>query len=191
MEGSYPGFKLIGGIAFLAGGAALTSYLYSLNYITPEYIQYFYAAFVVVGGYIIVSAFSTIAYNRISKAASKQTATTVRTFIKVIGYVILLSSLTSVLSLNPSFALIVGSFTGIVAGLASQTVFGNALAGVLLMVIRPFKVDDEVTVAGNTGKVKSIEIMHTIIETQTNEILIPSLTVLNSVIIRRRATVAQ
>ncbi len=185
MAKTYPGLQLMGGIFFVAGGATLTTYLYSLNYIRPDYIQYLYAAIIIAGGYVVISALSTIAYNRISRAASKQAAATVRTVTKVVGYAILLSSLTSILSLNPSFALTVGSFAGIVAGLASQTVLGNAFAGILLIIIRPFRVDDEVTVAGNTGRVKSIEIMHTILETQVSEVLIPSLMVLNSVIIRK------
>jgi len=46
---------------------------------------------------------------------------------------------------------ILGSFLGMVMGFASQQVLGRAIAGLFLLIARPFKVGDDVVIAGEDG----------------------------------------
>jgi small conductance mechanosensitive channel len=70
------------------------------------------------------------------------------------------------------------AFVGVIAasafaiGLAFQGSLSNFAAGVMLLVFRPFKVGDVVSVAGHTGKVDEIELFTTTMDTPDNRRLI-------------------
>lgn len=60
-------------------------------------------------------------------------------------------------------------------GLAFQGSLGNLASGVMLMVFRPFRVGDVITVNGITAKVEEIELFSTILDTFDNRrIIIPN-----------------
>ncbi|NHV06862.1 MAG: mechanosensitive ion channel [Thaumarchaeota archaeon] len=107
-----------------------------------------------------------------------------KTLVRIVGYAILLSVLASVFKVGLEAALTIGSFSGIVMGFASQTILSNAMAGLLIALTRPFKVGDEITVLGQSGIVKDIKLMHTVLETQNGEkeVLIPNNTLINAII---------
>lgn len=50
------------------------------------------------------------------------------------------------------------------------------MAGVFLLIARPFIYGDLITVSGQTGLVREIKLMHLVLESEdgTNDILIPS-----------------
>jgi len=66
----------------------------------------------------------------------------------------------------------------------TQSVLNHAVAGIFIAISRPFKHGDEVTIAGKTGTVKEITVMHTtIISTDgEQEILILSGTIIGEII---------
>ena len=55
-----------------------------------------------------------------------------------------------------SFAAVIGA-AGLAVGLAFQGTLGNFAAGVMLLIFRPYKVGDVISVAGQTGKVDEID----------------------------------
>jgi small conductance mechanosensitive channel len=57
---------------------------------------------------------------------------------------------------------------GVAIGMAWSGLLSNVAAGVFLVVLRPFKVGDEVTAAGVTGVVKEIGLFGTVIHTGDN-----------------------
>lgn len=70
-----------------------------------------------------------------------------------------------------SFAAVFAAL-GLAIGLALQGSLGNAAAGVLLLVFRPFKVGDYVNAGGVAGTVFEIELFTTILNTPDNRRLI-------------------
>jgi small conductance mechanosensitive channel len=70
-----------------------------------------------------------------------------------------------------SFAVVLGA-AGFAVGMALQGTLGNFAAGVMLLVFRPFKIGDAVTVAGVSGKVDAIDLFSTTIDTADNRRLI-------------------
>lgn len=73
------------------------------------------------------------------------------------------------------------SFVGIIAamgfaiGLALQGNLSNFAAGVIILIMRPFKVGDEVKIDGHWTYVKEIQIFHTILENfDHTEVIIPN-----------------
>lgn len=64
---------------------------------------------------------------------------------------------------------------GLAVGLALQGAMSNVAAGVMLLIFRPYKVDDFVEAAGKFGKVAEIDLFTTILTTFDNQqIIIPN-----------------
>ena len=87
---------------------------------------------------------------------------------KLINYVIViigfLASL-SLLKINLSGLLVAGGIVGLVIGFASQSIVGNLISGLFLMVERPIKIGDQVNINDTMGVVEDIRIISTTIRT--------------------------
>ncbi len=96
-------------------------------------------------------------------------------FSNVARYLILLAALLGCLGVfgidTTSFAAVIGA-AGLAIGLAFQGTLANFAAGIMLLVFRPFKVDDLVEVGGTTGVVQEIELFTTELQTPHNEKII-------------------
>ncbi len=68
-------------------------------------------------------------------------------------------------------AALVGA-AGLTIGLALQGSLSNLAAGVMILVLRPFKIGDLIQVAGHTGKVDDIDLFNTKVDTGDNRRLI-------------------
>lgn len=66
-----------------------------------------------------------------------------------------------------SFIAVLGA-AGLAVGLALQGSLSNFAAGVLILVLRPFKTGDVITIAGITGKVREIQIFTTVLNSGDN-----------------------
>ena len=112
--------------------------------------------------------------------------TLTRFFAKAVRWLILLLAVLMCLSIfgveTTSFAAVIGA-AGLAIGLAFQGTLGNFASGVMLLIFRPFKVGDVVSVAGQTGKIYAIELFTTTLDTPDNRrIIIPNGQVFGSVI---------
>lgn len=67
-----------------------------------------------------------------------------------------------------SFLTVVGA-AGLAIGLALKDSLSNFASGVMLILFRPFRVGDAVTVAGETGSVEEITVFSTILTTPDNQ----------------------
>jgi len=76
--------------------------------------------------------------------------------------------------------LIIGiGIVGFIAGLAIQGALSNAVAGIMILVQRPFQVGDIVEAGGETGEVKEITTTSTVIDTPQNvKVIIPNAKIL-------------
>ncbi len=82
----------------------------------------------------------------------------------------------------PGLTAVLGA-TGLAIGLAMQGTISNIAAGAMLLIFRPYKVGDEIAVAGQTGKVDEIELFTTTLDTSDNRrIIVPNGSIFNSVI---------
>ncbi|MEM2935937.1 MAG: mechanosensitive ion channel [Candidatus Bathyarchaeia archaeon] len=148
------------------------------------YLPYIQAILVFGLGYLIVNVISGMVYTYMRRVTDHPTAATIRTMTRISGFAVLLSMLASVFNVNPAAALTIGSFGGLVVGFATQTILSHVVAGVFLLISRPYTFGDTITVAGQTGVVKEIKLMHLVLEATdgTREILIPSGTVVAQII---------
>ena len=86
----------------------------------------------------------------------------------VIG--VMLSLATLGVPLGPLMAVVGGG--GFILGFALQETLGNFASGMLIMVYRPFDVDDYVSVAGAEGTVKEMSLVSTTLLTIDNKVLV-------------------
>ncbi|WP_457755702.1 mechanosensitive ion channel family protein [Thermodesulfatator indicus] len=81
-----------------------------------------------------------------------------------------------------SFLTVLGAL-GLAVGLALKDSLSNIAAGVMLLIFRPFRVGDAVTVAGVTGGVQLIGLFNTILHTPDNQkIIVPNAKILGDII---------
>ncbi|MCB0419383.1 MAG: mechanosensitive ion channel family protein [Bdellovibrionales bacterium] len=97
---------------------------------------------------------------------------------KIVRWLILVAGTISCLGIfgiqTASFAAILGAI-GFAIGMALKGTLGNFASGVMLLIFRPFKVDDVVSMAGVTGKVVEIDIYATVLTTPDNRrIIVPN-----------------
>ena len=156
----------------------------SIIMLVQPYLMYIQAVLVFVLGYLVVNAISGVAYAYMRRVTDHPTAATIRTITRISGLAVLLSMSASLFNVNPAAALTVGSFGGLVVGFATQTILSHVVAGVFLLISRPYTFGDTITVAGQTGVVKEIKLMHLVLEATdgSREILIPSGTVIAQII---------
>ncbi len=121
---------------------------------------------------IIIAAFffskvATIYFRRSLK--EKMSKDHLEIILKVISYTIItvavLFFVLPALDVEASSILVAGSVIGLVIGFASQSIVGNLISGIFLMIERPIKVGNLVNIDGNSGSVEDISLISTIIRT--------------------------
>ncbi|MGC9436034.1 MAG: mechanosensitive ion channel family protein [Methanomicrobiales archaeon] len=117
-------------------------------------------------------------------------------FIKVVYFVIVIIGLMAALPYLPvadlTGLLVAGGVIGIVIGFASQSVFSNLISGLFLIIERPIKIGDNVSVADVMGTVEDIHVISTIIKTYDGIFMrIPNEKVFTTVITNYVAHVAR
>lgn len=92
----------------------------------------------------------------------------------VLFFFVIIAALAKLGIQTASFIVVAGA-AGFAVGLALQGSLANFASGVLMLILRPFKVGDFVEIAGAKGKVKQIQIFNTIINTLDNiKVIVPN-----------------
>jgi small conductance mechanosensitive channel len=99
-------------------------------------------------------------------------------------YILLIISVMNIIGFELTiFTTIIGAFS-VAAGLALSGTFQNFAGGVLILLLKPFEVDDNIVAQGQDGKVTSIQIFYTELITADNKtIIIPNGKLFNEVIV--------
>ncbi|HEX3383863.1 MAG TPA: mechanosensitive ion channel family protein [Mucilaginibacter sp.] len=103
----------------------------------------------------------------------------------IIGlYVLLILTVFRIIGFELSFlSAIVASF-GVAAGLALSGTFQNFAGGVLILMLKPFNVGDDIVAQGQEGTVTSIQLFYTVVITYDNrQVIIPNGKLFNEVIV--------
>ena len=99
-------------------------------------------------------------------------------------YVLLIISVMNILGFELTiFTTIIGAFS-VAAGLALSGTFQNFAGGVLILLLKPFEIDDSIIAQGQDGRVTSIQIFYTVLITADNKtVIIPNGKLFNEVIV--------
>lgn len=88
--------------------------------------------------------------------------------VKVVSYTIIIVAVLAILptiGVKLSGLLVVGGIAGLAIGFASQSIIGNLISGIFLMIERPIKIGNSVNIEGTGGIVEDIRIISTTIRT--------------------------
>lgn len=136
---------------------------------------------------LVANEIARLARHRGSPAA----ASALRLSIQIIGYLIVLITVLGLLAVRIESVLLSGAIGSVVLGLAAQQALGNAFAGVVLLVSRPFIVGDYITLRAGAlggqydGEVTAITLMFTMMNTQDGPMSLPNAAVLAAATGRR------
>jgi len=99
-------------------------------------------------------------------------------------YVLLIISVFNIIGFELTiFTTIIGAFS-VAAGLALSGTFQNFAGGVLILLLKPFDLNDNIIAQGQDGRVTAIQIFYTVLITADNKtIIIPNGKLFNEVII--------
>ena len=138
-------------------------------------------------GFLIVDSIGDAVYD-IFDERSEETASSLKTITRIVGFGLLVAILVSMLNVDPTAAVALASFLGIAIGFAGQHVLGELLAGIMIVINRPIKPGETVTIKGRTGVVKEVSLTRVRIELPggKSEVLIPSSVIISSNILRER-----
>lgn len=101
--------------------------------------------------------------------------TFVLSLVKIVLYFILIVTIVGILGIETSSFLALFASAGVAIGMALSGTLQNFAGGVLILLLKPYKVGDYIEAQGYAGTVKEIQIFHTVINTVDNKtIIIPN-----------------
>ena len=84
-------------------------------------------------------------------------------------------------------ALVAGlGLTGLAVGFALKDIISNALSGILILVYKPFRHGDQITVSEQTGKVTEINLRYTVLDAEDKTVFVPNSNLFTNVVIVNR-----
>jgi len=118
------------------------------------------------------------------KEKFKQVRSFLQGLIAITLQVLLVSLLMEILGIQLTiFAAVIASF-GVAAGLALSGTLQNFASGVLILILRPYKVGDNIVTQGQEGTVSSIQLFYTVVTSFDNKtIIVPNSKLSNEIII--------
>ncbi|MEL9908651.1 MAG: mechanosensitive ion channel [Desulfurococcus sp.] len=157
--------------------------------VLKDYATYVYIIVLLALGWMIVGSVAQLFYTMLKPRYGASSAAAVRSMVKILGLGGLLAGIAGGVA-GGAAGVALGGFIGLVIGFATQQVLGQAVAGMFILLARPFKIGDIVDIAGENGvEVKDISTMFTIVQRSDGvEVLIPSSMIIGQKIaIRKRA----
>jgi small conductance mechanosensitive channel len=131
------------------------------------------ALMIVAIGMRVVGWVASLAERSLARANVEATAAQ---FLRKVAYVVLMVVLLlaalQVIGIPMTSMIAVLGAAGLAIGLALKDSLSNIASGVMLVSLKPFKVGDIVTIAGETGKVESVSIFQTRIRGADNQTIV-------------------
>ena len=106
-----------------------------------------------------------------------------RSLVKALLMVVLVLAIVQTLGVNTSSFLALFASAGLAIGMALSGTLQNFAGGVILLLLRPYKVGDYIEAQGQSGTVESIDLFSTCLKTPDNQtIYVPNNTIATSII---------
>lgn len=133
-------------VVFIIGGSAVYLLVVQAHIIPVSYALVFRVVLAAGFGILAVVLAGRVVLGAAGRFASPRHVRILFTVYRLIAYVLLALLLLYVAGINGVALLAGGTFAGLVLGLASQTALANLIAGILLLLTRPFAPGDRITI---------------------------------------------
>lgn len=128
-----------------------------------------------VGRFVIKKIYSGVKKVMMHRQVDRSLLSFVLSLIKIVLYFILIVTVIGILGLETSSFLALFASAGVAIGMALSGTLQNFAGGVLILLLKPYRVGDYIEAQGFAGTVKEIQIFSTVILTFDNKsIIIPN-----------------
>lgn len=128
-----------------------------------------------IGKFIIKKIYNIVLAILLRRQIDKSLSTFILSFIRIALYFILIIVVIGILGIETSSFLALFASAGVAIGMALSGTLQNFAGGVLILLLKPYKVGDYIEAQGYAGTVTEIQMFHTIICTPDNKsIIIPN-----------------
>lgn len=121
------------------------------------------------GRFIIRKIYRLISTIFIRRKLDKSLATFILSLVNIVLYFILIVTVIGILGIETTSFLAIFASAGVAIGMALSGTLQNFAGGVLILLLKPYKIGDYIEVQGYAGTVREIQIFHTIITTYDNK----------------------
>ena len=130
---------------------------------------------VYVGKFIINKLYRFVAGLFDRRKLDRSLTTFVLSMVRIVLYFILVVTVIGILGIETSSFIAIFASAGVAIGMALSGTLQNFAGGVLILLLKPYKIGDYIEAQGYAGTVREIQIFHTIINTADNKsIIIPN-----------------
>lgn len=128
-----------------------------------------------IGKFVIRRIYVVLSTIMIRRKMDKSLSTFVLSLVRMVLYFILVVTVIGILGINTSSFIAIFASAGVAIGMALSGTLQNFAGGVLILLLKPYKVGDYIEAQGYAGTVTEIQIFSTIICTYDNKsIIIPN-----------------
>jgi small conductance mechanosensitive channel len=128
-----------------------------------------------VGKFVIKKIYTLVQGVMLTRKIDASLTTFVLSLVRIVLYFILIVTIIGILGIETSSFLALFASAGVAIGMALSGTLQNFAGGVLILLLKPYKVGDYIETQGFSGTVKEIQIFHTVINTVDNKaIIIPN-----------------
>lgn len=138
----------------------------------------------IIGRLVIKWVMKLIRNSKLAKNADSTVARFLTNVLNIILHVILVISVIGILGVPVTSVITLLASAGVAIGLALQGALSNLAGGIMILIFRPFRLDDYVEAGDFSGTVKDIGIFYTILNTPDNRIVtIPNGTIMSKEVV--------
>lgn len=128
-----------------------------------------------IGRFIINKIYRVMSGIMLHRKVDASLSTFVLSLVRMLLYFILIVTVIGILGIETSSFIAIFASAGVAIGMALSGTLQNFAGGVLILLLKPYKVGDYIEAQGYAGTVREIQIFHTIISTPDNkQIIIPN-----------------
>ena len=122
-----------------------------------------------VGRFIIRKIYRVVAAIFVRRGIDRSLSTFVLSLINMVLYFILIVTVIGILGIETTSFLALFASAGVAVGMALSGTLQNFAGGVLILLLKPYKIGDYIEAQGYAGTVKEIQIFFTVITTYDNK----------------------
>ncbi len=140
--------------------------------------------FYFVGRWLLKHLLKLMDISLVQKSMDSSLRSFIRSGISTAYYILLIVMITQVLGVNTTSLLAMLASAGLAIGMALSGTLQNFAGGVMILILKPYRIGDYITTQGETGVVKDIMLFTTVLETTLDRktIYIPNSAISSSVI---------
>jgi small-conductance mechanosensitive channel len=137
-----------------------------------------------VGGVLSVRRIAGYVDARFRRRGLGSAGSVLAVVISAAGYCVVVLTALSLLAIPLQQLIVGGALTGVVVGIAAQQTLGNVFAGLMILLVRPFRVGDTIEVRSGalngpfTGRVRALGLTYVTLAADNGTLLLPNAGVL-------------